>query len=281
MTHHLHPTVVMSAHRHATAPRRRRPDGAGTGERAVTAVRPPDLAAVDRGAGRPGAAPGAPAALAGPPARARRAAGPRVGPARRAGGRAPPTPPCPVWAVDRGPRRRYRAGRRRPRRRSTCGSDDAADAYLSTSTRPEGRTLARAVRAGELLPRAALEEADRARAARAARAGGVRAARAWSGASSSTSTRWPIRPPAPPAWPTAASTLGGARGARCRRVSGRSDGVLSTPTTASRSSSRCRPTTPPTCSAPSADARWSSSSTTRSDAAPVRPVATPAAGPTG
>ena len=36
---------------------------------------------------------------------------------------------------------------------------DAADAYLSTSTRPEGRTLARAVRTGELLPRAALDEA--------------------------------------------------------------------------------------------------------------------------
>jgi hypothetical protein len=38
--------------------------------------------------------------------------------------------------------------------------DDAAGAYLSTSTRPEGRTLARAVRAGELLPRSALEEPD-------------------------------------------------------------------------------------------------------------------------
>ena len=38
--------------------------------------------------------------------------------------------------------------------------DDAADAYLSTATRPEGRTLARAVREGELLPRTALEEAD-------------------------------------------------------------------------------------------------------------------------
>ena len=36
---------------------------------------------------------------------------------------------------------------------------DAADAYLSTSTRPEGRTLSRAVRAGELLPGAALDEA--------------------------------------------------------------------------------------------------------------------------
>ena len=35
---------------------------------------------------------------------------------------------------------------------------DAADAYLSTGTRPEGRTLARAVQAGELLPRSALDE---------------------------------------------------------------------------------------------------------------------------
>jgi hypothetical protein len=36
--------------------------------------------------------------------------------------------------------------------------DHAADAYLSTATRPEGRTLVRAVREGELLPRTALEE---------------------------------------------------------------------------------------------------------------------------
>jgi hypothetical protein len=36
--------------------------------------------------------------------------------------------------------------------------DDVAGAYLATSTRPEGRTLARAVRDGELLPRTALEE---------------------------------------------------------------------------------------------------------------------------
>jgi hypothetical protein len=36
--------------------------------------------------------------------------------------------------------------------------DGAAGAYLSTSTRPEGKTLARAVRAGELLPRSALED---------------------------------------------------------------------------------------------------------------------------
>ncbi|MGY1740746.1 MULTISPECIES: SAF domain-containing protein [unclassified Blastococcus] len=36
--------------------------------------------------------------------------------------------------------------------------DVAADRYLATSTRPEGRTLARAVRDGELLPRSALED---------------------------------------------------------------------------------------------------------------------------
>jgi hypothetical protein len=36
--------------------------------------------------------------------------------------------------------------------------DDAAGAYLSTGARPEGRMLSRAVHAGELLPRSALEE---------------------------------------------------------------------------------------------------------------------------
>ena len=36
--------------------------------------------------------------------------------------------------------------------------DDVAGAYLATSTRPDGRTLARAVRSGELLPRTAMEE---------------------------------------------------------------------------------------------------------------------------
>src|SRR4051794_10469446 len=38
--------------------------------------------------------------------------------------------------------------------------DDAARAYLSTATRPEGRTLSRAVSAGELLPRSALVEQE-------------------------------------------------------------------------------------------------------------------------
>jgi SAF domain len=38
--------------------------------------------------------------------------------------------------------------------------DDAAHAYLSTSTKPEGRTLSRAVSAGELLPRSTLVEPE-------------------------------------------------------------------------------------------------------------------------
>jgi hypothetical protein len=37
--------------------------------------------------------------------------------------------------------------------------DDVAGQYLATSTRPAGRVLGRAVRAGELVPRSALEEA--------------------------------------------------------------------------------------------------------------------------
>jgi hypothetical protein len=38
--------------------------------------------------------------------------------------------------------------------------DDAADSYLSTTTKPAGRTLSRAVSAGELLPRSTLVEPD-------------------------------------------------------------------------------------------------------------------------
>src|SRR5215218_10248599 len=36
--------------------------------------------------------------------------------------------------------------------------DDAAQAYVSASTRPEGRSLSRVVQEGELIPRSALEE---------------------------------------------------------------------------------------------------------------------------
>ena len=74
--------------------------------------------------------------------------------------------------------------------------DDTADAYLSTSTRPEGRTLARAVRAGELVPGSALEEPTtwcrwpcRCRRGSCRRGSG---AAAWS-----TCTRWRTRPWAP------------------------------------------------------------------------------------
>src|SRR3954471_7193921 len=38
--------------------------------------------------------------------------------------------------------------------------DDAADAYLATTATPGGRTLSRAVSAGELLPRSTLIEPD-------------------------------------------------------------------------------------------------------------------------
>ena len=109
--------------------------------------------------------------------------------------------------------------------------DDAAGAYLSTGTRPEGRTLARAVRAGELLPRSALEEpAELVQLALPVQSGYV--------------------PPGLRAGPagrrlrrrrSGGGRHGGgrrqrhARGRgrrRCRRISGRSEGVLSTPTTA-------------------------------------------------
>jgi hypothetical protein len=62
----------------------------------------------------------------------------------------------PVWAVtgDLAAGTRLEA---RDLRAVDVRLGDAADAYLSTSTRPEGRTLGRAVRAGELLPRAALD----------------------------------------------------------------------------------------------------------------------------
>lgn len=65
----------------------------------------------------------------------------------------------PVWAVtgDLAAGTELGAGDLRP---VQVRLGDAADAYLSTSTRPEGRTLSRAVRAGELLPRAALDEAS-------------------------------------------------------------------------------------------------------------------------
>lgn len=62
----------------------------------------------------------------------------------------------PVWAVtgDLAAGTRLDAG---DLRAVDVRLGDAVDAYLSTGTHPEGRALGRAVRAGELLPRAALD----------------------------------------------------------------------------------------------------------------------------
>ena len=118
--------------------------------------------------------------------------------------------------------------------------DDAARAYLSTGTRPEGRTLARAVNGGELLPRSALEDPSAlVQLALPVQAGyvppGLERGRlvdvyaiddaASAAATSPTSTRSA----------TEAGTGPGVtpvvRNAPVQAVSGRSQGVLSTPTT--------------------------------------------------
>jgi SAF domain len=118
--------------------------------------------------------------------------------------------------------------------------DDAARAYLSTGTRPEGRTLARAVNGGELLPRSALEDPSAlVQVALPVQAGyvppGLERGRlvdvyaiddaASAAATSATSTRSA----------TEAGTGPGVtpvvRNAPVQAVSGRSQGVLSTPTT--------------------------------------------------
>jgi hypothetical protein len=153
MTHHLHPNAVMSRDQSATHPVRRR---TLEREHAVTAVRTPTTAA---------------AAEIPPGPTPRRVRPPRWLDLRlvlgvllvlgsvllgaRVVSAADAT--VPVWAV---------AGDLAAGSEVTTGDlvavdvrlDDAADAYVSTGTHPEGRTLGRAVRAGELLPRSALEE---------------------------------------------------------------------------------------------------------------------------
>lgn len=115
--------------------------------------------------------------------------------------------------------------------------DDAAGAYLSTGTRPAGRTLARAVSKGELVPRAALADPPSlVQVALPVQAGyvppgltrgrlvDVYAVGAPSGGSSASAS-------------SSAATAGGAgvtpvvTGAPVQAVSGRAQGVLSTPTT--------------------------------------------------
>jgi hypothetical protein len=107
--------------------------------------------------------------------------------------------------------------------------DDAASAYLSTSTRPEGRTLGRAVRAGELLPRSALEEpADLVQVALPVQAGYVPP-------SLGRGQLVDVYALADPAAGAVADADGSVtvvvEEAPVQALSGRGDGVLSTPTT--------------------------------------------------
>ncbi|SFD96846.1 SAF domain-containing protein [Blastococcus tunisiensis] len=107
--------------------------------------------------------------------------------------------------------------------------DDAAGAYLSTATRPEGRTLARAVRDGELLPRTALEEGD----------GLVQLALPVQSGYVPPGLRrgqvvdvYAVADPAAGATAADGSVTLVVRRAPVQALSGRSEGVLSTPTTA-------------------------------------------------
>jgi Flp pilus assembly protein CpaB len=107
--------------------------------------------------------------------------------------------------------------------------DDVADAYLSTATRPQGRTLARAVRSGELVPGAALDEpADLVQVALPVQAGFVPPGLRRGGLVD-------VYAVADPAVGATASTGGTVTpvvlGAPVQALSGRTDGVLSTPTT--------------------------------------------------
>ncbi len=108
--------------------------------------------------------------------------------------------------------------------------DDTAGAYLSTSTRPAGRTLARAVREGELLPGSALEEVDDlVQLALPVQSGyvppGLRRGQ--------LVDVYAVADPAAGATAVAdGSVTPVVRSAPVQAVSGRSDGVLSTPTSA-------------------------------------------------
>jgi hypothetical protein len=106
--------------------------------------------------------------------------------------------------------------------------DDVAPAYLASSTRPEGRVLGRAVRAGELLPRSVLAEpSDGVQLALPVQAGFV----------PPSLTRGQLVDVYAVADPvTGSAAAGGAvdlvvGGAPVQAVSGRGDGVLSTATT--------------------------------------------------
>jgi hypothetical protein len=108
--------------------------------------------------------------------------------------------------------------------------DDTAGAYLSTGTRPEGRTLARAVREGELLPRSALEETDElVQLALPVQSGYVPPGLQ----RGQLVDVYAVADPAAGATAVADGSVGlVVRRAPVQAISGRSEGVLSTPTTA-------------------------------------------------
>jgi hypothetical protein len=106
--------------------------------------------------------------------------------------------------------------------------DDVAGAYLATSTRPEGRALARAVRAGELLPRSVLEEpAELVRLALPVQAGFVPPGLT----RGQVVDVYAVADPAAGAAATEAGITPVVAAAPVQAVSGRSEGVLSTATT--------------------------------------------------
>jgi hypothetical protein len=107
--------------------------------------------------------------------------------------------------------------------------DDAGEWYLSSSTRPEGRTLSRAVGAGELIPRSALEEpADLVQLALPVQAGYVPP----SLQRGQVVDVYAVADPAAGATAVAdGSVTGVVTSAPVQAISGRSEGVLSTSTT--------------------------------------------------
>jgi SAF domain len=108
--------------------------------------------------------------------------------------------------------------------------DDSAEAYLSAGTRPEGRVLARAVHEGELLPRSALEDpAEQVQLALPVQAGYVPP----SLERGQVIDVYAVADPAAGAVGIAdGSVTLVVRNATVQAITGRSDGVLSTPTTA-------------------------------------------------
>jgi hypothetical protein len=109
--------------------------------------------------------------------------------------------------------------------------DAAAGAYLSTGTQPQGRTLARAVRHGELLPRSALDGAPaQVQVALPVQAGYVPPGLGRGSRVDVYALPAAVTGAAAPAAGT--GILAVVRDATVQSVSGRTQGVLSTPTTA-------------------------------------------------